>query len=58
MVYLYGGQYPKRCFEKWSAKSLTGGLAYRLRNGVTGRGLVPEGRKIISLIRPCHASGV
>jgi hypothetical protein len=42
-------------------KNLTGGLACRLRNSVTGCGLVLhrawslEGREIVSFIQPRHA---
>jgi hypothetical protein len=55
MKYLYGVQHAKRRSQKTVRKNLTGGLACRLWNGVTGRCLVPEGREIISFIQaaPC-----
>lgn len=45
-------------FSELVRRTFTCGSACRLRNGVTGRGLVPEGREITSFIQPRLVSGV
>lgn len=51
MIVLVRSTASQTTFSGMVRNIITGGLACRLWNGVTGRGLVPKGREIISFIR-------
>lgn len=50
MIVLVRSTASQTTFSEMVRKNITGGLACRLWNGVVDRGLVPEGREIVSFI--------